>query len=449
MSLKKDIVTTGFVKVFRRIVLGFASTLILTRWLGPEGLGLYTAFMVVPMILTSLGELGIRQSAAYMTGKKLATESQIARALASLWLISSPFSAILIIAVYHMQGMYKHGLLYMLIGISLAPVGLIARYANGIALGKRWISRMNIGETVQVVIRVVLLAGLLIGLRAGVSGALVVELLAALVPGVLMLYWLRRDLGVSLRPLWDRGLLCVLVGHGFKFAIALFVLTLNYRAGILILQRFASHGDIGQFGLGMKIAELLWMIPDAIGMVTFSHSTATSDPKQFAATTSQIMRLTLLICGSCALCVGVFCVPFVVLLFGSEYLPSVPVIRLMLPGCLAAVVFKVLNADLAGRGYPLAAMWVYLGALGVNVLSSLVLIPMYGTIGAAIASSISYVAGATVYAGVYARMSRLTFISLFCQPASDWRKVRSVAVDIRILRRLRDASIVPFRGPGS
>lgn len=426
MSLKRDILTTGIVKVFRRIVLGFASTLILTRWLGPEGLGLYTAFMVVPMILQSLGELGIRQSAAYMTGKKLAGETRIAGALASLWLLSSVFSIVLVVAAYCVQGMHKQGLLYVLIGMSLVPAGLVTRYANGIALGKRWISRMNIGETVQAVLRVGLFAALLIWLRTGASGALVVEVLAALVPGLLMLYWLRKDIKVSFLPLWDKSLIYSLMTHGFKFAIAIFVLTLNYRASILILQRFVGHSDIGQFGLGVRIAELIWMIPAAVGMVTFSHSTGANDSKRFAQTASQIMRLTLLVCGSCAVCVGVFCKPLVVLLFGSEYLPSVPVIRVMLPGCVAAVAFKVLNADLAGRGYPLAAMWVYLGALGANVLGSVMLIPVYGVTGAAVASSISYVAGAAVYAWVYARMSDMHLREVFCRPVNDWRAVMAM-----------------------
>jgi len=317
MSLKRDILTTGFVKVFRRIVLGFASTLILTRWLGPEGLGVYTVFMVVPMILQSLGELVIRQSAAYMTGKRLADERRIAGALASLWLVSSALSIFLVLLAYHLQGMQKHGLPLILIGMSLVPAGLITRYANGIALGKRWLSRMNIGETVQVVARVGLLIALLIGLHAGVSGALVVELLAALVPGLLMLYWLRRDTGLTFTPLWDRALVYSLLAHGLKFAIALFVLTLNYRASILILQRFVSHSDVGHFSLGVKIAELIWMIPAAVGLVTFSHSTAAPDPKRFAQTTVQIMRLTLLVCVVCALGIGIFCEPFVELLFGS------------------------------------------------------------------------------------------------------------------------------------
>jgi O-antigen/teichoic acid export membrane protein len=441
VSLKKDILTTGFIKVFRRLVLGFASTLILTRWLGPEGLGLYTAFMVVPLILKSLGELGIRQSAAYMTGKKLAAETQVAGALASFWMLSSVFSLVLVLAAYYVQGMHREGLVYVLLGMSLAPAGLIARYANGIALGKQWISRLNIGETLHVVVRVGLLAALLIGLHSKVPGALIAELIAAVAPGLLMLYWLRRDLGVSFVPLWDKGLIFSLVTHGFKFALALFVLNLNYRASILILQRFVSHSDIGQFSLGVSIAALIWMIPDAVGMVTFSHSTGAGDPKRFANTTSQIMRLTLLVCGSCAVCVGVFCKPLVVILFGPEYLPSVPVIRVMLPGCVAAVTFKVLHADLAGRGYPLAAMWVYLGALGVNVAGALILIPQVGAIGAAIASSLSYIAGAVVYAMVYARMSGLKLMGVFYQPVSDWQMLKASTTRLSaILRRKRQCT---------
>ena len=440
MSLKRNILTTGFVKVFARLAIGFVSSLVLTRWLGPEGFGLYTAFMVVPGIVMSLGELGIRQSAAFMTGKKLAAENRVARALVLLWLITSVFSFVLVLAAYYVQGMHTHGLMYMLIGISLTPAGLITRYANGIALGKQWISRLNIGETLLVVVRFALLAVFLIGLRSGVLGVLAVELIAALTPGLLMLCWIRKDIKITFVPLWDRKLIYSLVTYGFRFAIALFVLSLNYRVNILILQRFVSNSDVGQFSLGVKIAELIWMIPAAVGMVVFSHSTAAGDSRRFANTTSQIMRLTLFVCGFCGVFVGVFCEPFVKIIFGSDYLPSVPVIRMMLPGCVMAVVFKVLNANLAGRGYPLAAMWVYLGSLGVNILCNFILIPLYGAIGSAVASSVSYIAGAIVYAWVYARMSDMNLMKMFYQPVKDWQTLKSTLAVLPMIQRFKRGS---------
>ncbi len=424
MSLRNDLVTTGCVKVFQRIVLGFCSTLLLTRCLGPRGLGLYTALLIAPLISQSLGSLGICQAGTFVVGKRLVPEARLVGALVSLWGLNSACCMILVLAIYCVQGMHAEGLMYMVVGVSLVPAGLTANYANGVVLGRQWIARFNVGEIVYFVVRLVCLVAFLTALNGGVLSALSVELLAIVAQGILLLYWIRRDVRTGFRPLWDTRLIQLLVTHGLRFAMALFVFTLHYRVGVLILSRCASHGEVGQFSLAMSIAALIWMIPDAVGMVTFSHSAATPDGKRFAQTTAQIMRLTLLVSSVCALCIAVLCRPVVAIVFGQEYLPSVPAIRIMLPGCVAAVIIRVLHADLSARGYPLVAVWVCLAALAVNVGISLALVHTHGTIGVATASTISYLAGALVYAFIYARMSNLRFATVFFRPHDDWCALR-------------------------
>jgi len=102
-----------------------------------------------------------------------------------------------------------------------------------------------------------------------------------------------------------------------------------------------------------------------------------------------------------------------------------------------AVVFKVLHSNLAGRGYPLAAIWVYLGALVVNILLNLILIPLYGTFGSAVASSVSFIAGAVVYAWVYARMSDINLVRMFYQPVSDWHTLKSTFTSLLLIQRFK------------
>lgn len=418
MSLRTHIITTSAVKVIR-LGSGFICSLVLARWLKPEGLGLYTAFMVVPMIMMSLGELGIRQSTAYVTGKQLVDERRVAGALTSLWLLGSLVLPSLLLVCYLVQGMHDHGSIYLVVGMAIAPGGLLTRYANGIALGKQWIQRINIGETLLLTSRPILLAVLLVGLHSGVIGALVVELITGLGPGLLMLYWLRRDLKIRLVPVWDRSLIHLLLARGVRFAIALFVLLLNYRVNILILQHFVSKADLGQFSLGVRMAELLWLIPGAIGMVLFSHSAGASDGRAFSARCAQVMRLALVSCSLGAGILAWIAPHFVRIVFGPEYLPSVPVMRLMLPGCVAAVIYKILHADLAGKGRPLAGIWAFIAALFTNVVLNLVLVPSQGVIGSAIASSIGYLVGAALFCVLYSRATGLPLARL-CYGKEDW-----------------------------
>jgi len=58
-----------------------------------------------------------------------------------------------------------------------------------------------------------------------------------------------------------------------------------------------------------------------------------------------------------------------------------------------SLVFQVLNANLAGKGKPLIALWVFVVALLVNISLNILLVPSKGVIGAALASTVSYCTG--------------------------------------------------------
>lgn len=213
----------------------------------------------------------------------------------------------------------------------------------------------------------------------------------------------------------------LLARRGVAFALALFILGLNYRVSILLLQLFVGPGEIGQFSLGVNISEMLWVVPSAIGMVIFSHSTGAGDAKALAKTTAKITRMGLIAAAAVAAAVAIWGDALVGMVYGQAYAPSVPVIRLMLPGIVCVVFFKILNADLAGRGHPLVAAKVFLGAIVVNVAATCLLAPRWGIVGAGIAVSISYALGSLAFARKYAKMSGLRLAELLVPRMDDFR----------------------------
>ncbi len=80
-----------------------------------------------------------------------------------------------------------------------------------------------------------------------------------------------------------------------------------------------------------------------------------------------IMRITLW--GSLLPCMLLyFLAPWLVpAIYGDAYAKSSDVIQAIMLGVWMALIFKVLNSDLAGRGKPQAALWVYALALLINI----------------------------------------------------------------------------------
>ncbi len=402
MSIKRDILTTTSVRIFR-VILGFAASIFLARYLRPEGMGLLASFVAVPFTLASLSELGVRQSIAYYVGQKKVKVEDLSGVIVTLWLFTSIASFVITLIIYYFQGLTNYGIVFCVFAAGIVPVSMINKYADGIALGNKWVRRINIGEGFYTISRLLLVLILVVLFKLSVMGALGMEALSLLVPGVLMLYWLRKDCQIRFSPTFNYHLISSLLRQGIKYAIALFVISLNYRINILILQHYVDNTQIGYFSIGVRLAELLWIIPSAVGMVVFSHSAASIDSRSFSLKSIRIMKYNLLLCSVGAVIIAIICPFFVRIVFGQEYLPSVPIIRLMLPGIVAMVVFKVLNADLAGRGKPLFALNAFFCALVINILLNVVLVPDYGAKGSAIASTASYVLGSLLFLYLYLR----------------------------------------------
>ena len=96
--------------------------------------------------------------------------------------------------------------------------------------------------------------------------------------------------------------------------------------------------------------------------------------------------------------------PVIRLLAGAEYLPAYPVTVLLIAGIIPMSYFKIIGTLLLAQG----KKYVYLGMLTasvvVNILCNMVTIPLWGKMGAALASVVSYMAAGGLFLVYYLRM---------------------------------------------
>ena len=246
--------------------------------------------------------------------------------------------------------------------------------------------------------------------------------------------YITRKFG-SLKPKYISGLPLKFIKLGFVYAIALFVLNLGYRIDVIIMERLSTVSEVGLYSIGVNVAEMLWLVPAAISTVNFARSAASADPRAYARKSALVLRITLW--GALIPFLGLYILApqIIPLIYGNSYLKSGYVVQAILPGIWIALIFKVLNSDLAGRGHPEAAFWVYGFALLVNISLNFWLIPTYGAVGAAWASSVSYTVGALIFANVYAKMSEISISELIVPNINDFHLLSKT-----ILNQLRSRS---------
>jgi O-antigen/teichoic acid export membrane protein len=403
------------------MILGFAGSVVLARLLGPEGNGIVTAILVIPYLVRSFAELGLQQSTLYYLGKRAYDDQSVLFTVTYLTSITSVLSTLAVLVVYLLNGSpQRYGWGPILVSVLLLPCYLVRHYGEGVLLAKQRIRDVAIVRALERVIYLPLLV-LTVPLLPGIMGALLATVCAA---GVVAVYMagLVSKYG-RLRPIRIPGLPTRFVKVGFVYAVALFVVTLGYRLDVLLLERLSTPREVGIYSIGVQVAQLLWLLPAALTTVNFARSAAAEDPLEHARKTALLTRLTFW--GGLLPLVALYLLaPWVIpVVYGAEFAGSAAIVQGILPGVWMALIFKVLQSDLAGRGRPAAALWVYVSALLINIGLNLWWIPHHGALGSAWASSISYCVAALMYAIAYAKMSSLRLSQVLLPSGEDIRRL--------------------------
>jgi O-antigen/teichoic acid export membrane protein len=208
-----------------------------------------------------------------------------------------------------------------------------------------------------------------------------------------------RPLG-SWRPRLDREVLRPLLHLGLRGHAGNVVQTFNYRLDVLLLQGFLGQAAVGLYNVGTLLAEVIWYLPNAVSSALLPHVAATNDRDQ----TPRVARWTLLLTAIGS--VGLLLIAWPALAwFRPQYLPAVTPMAVLLLGVVALGVHKVLASDLSGRGMPQYPSITSAVALVITIVANLLLIPIFGIVGAALASTLAYTTQTLLLIVIYTRQT--------------------------------------------
>ena len=395
-------------------------SVILSRMLGAAGFGLYSAIIVVPVMVIGFTQLGIRRSAIFHIGNKILPEDHIVSALLILVLWTSALSIIICGFVYFFSSSQPFDPLIIVLVLLTIPLLLTNIFAGGVFLGKEDIKRASILNAGPTLITLLLTVLFVWGLKMSVLGAFVAIALANLIMFLITYRIIIVQFRYSITWKYHEGIMKSMIKLGLVNAIAIFIMQLNYRLDILMLKKLSSLEEVGFYSLAMQIAEQLWHIPYAIESIVLSRSANSTNDQAVHRTVASIFRVSLLIGLVSGICIF-FIAPWLVpLVFGHAFVQSVAMIQVVLPGILILVGFRILNSRLTGMGKPQIAIYTFMPALVINFILNLFLIPRFGGIGAAWSTNVSYAAGSIIFVILYSRMVKMPLREIFRYRSSDF-----------------------------
>ena len=401
-------------------------SVILSRMLGAAGFGLYSAIIVVPIMVIGFTQLGIRRSAIYHIGNKILPEDHIVSALLILVLWASALSIIICGFVYFFSESQPFDPLIIVLVLLTIPLLLVNIFAGGVFLGKEDIRRaaiLNAGPTILTLLLTIIFVW---GLQLSVLGAFIAIALANFIMFFFTYRLIIVEFKYNITWKYHEGIMKSLIKLGVVNAIAIFIMQLNYRLDILMLKKLSTLEEVGFYSLAMQIAEQLWHIPFAIESIVLSRSANTQDDHLVHRTVASIFRVSLLIGIVVGLLIFFVAPSLVPLIFGHEFIESVIMIQVVLPGILILVGFRILNSRLTGMGKPQIAIYAFMPALVINFILNLFLIPRFGGIGAAWSTNVSYAVGSLTFLIIYSKMVKMPLREIFRYRRSDFYFFRDI-----------------------
>lgn len=374
------------------VLIGTAQAAIIGRWLGPEGKGVVTLALLIPMGLWLVFGGAISYANVYFTGSGripvplLSSHSMAFAALTTL------FGSVIYLPLVWtgaldqlLPGVPRGLLLLAFLGLPVTAATMnLAAIMQGLERTVTVTALQLAGTVLTAIMTIVLVVGMGWGAEAAVwawLAGVTVNLI-----GVAVL--LRRE-GAQLRPALNKEIARKLLSFGLRGQPGALLNFLNLRLDVYFVAVFHGAAAVGLYSVSTRLAELLWYLPSAAGFALFPRAASRSE-EEMNVFTPRVLKWTLALTALGAVGLAVVGRPLIQLVFSARFVRAYYPLLLLLPGAVLMGGTQVLLNEMVGRGLPHYSSMIIGCGLLFTVALDIALIPRYGIVGAAIASSVAY-----------------------------------------------------------
>lgn len=413
-------------------LLQLVTAAIIARVYGPEGNGAYTMALLLPSLLATFLNLGIAPANVYFLGSGQATVRDLLHANLRIYVILIGIGMVTSAIILFWKGAnFFPGIDQKILWLALVafPLSLLQGFLISIFQGLQQFRIFNLILLVQPLI-MVLLVGIfaILGMK-NIYFLVGINIFTGFVVTILTIWQLKPMLGAKQEKYQPSQCLRQVLSYGWKAHLGNIFQFINYKTDIFLINIFIGPAFAGIYVIAVALVEKLWLVSQAVSTILLPHlSQLASEKEKCNILTPLICRWVLLITLVGGLSLAVIVYPFTLLVFGSDYLESVLPSLILLPGIIFVSGARVLANDIASKGRPELNMYISAITVLYNVVGNWLLIPTYGLVGAAIATTIAYSNTLFLTLLIYTRFSSNHWIdSLFLKPSDIRMMTRALS----------------------
>jgi O-antigen/teichoic acid export membrane protein len=421
-----------FLTQFIGLVSGFVISIITARILGPENRGEFSMLLNTSGFLCLLFGFSYGTSMVYIiANNKMPLRNTInSFGLLVLILIAICFATLFFFptswyqVVVPKSGNTSYYLWVLFALFALTVTGILY---NSVLSGKKLFKEQQLSFLITSTISIIAYIIVFIyrqELDINVRKFSLFYLLLAILPnlGYYLIYLKKTRPAMSFHFL-DTGQMKYVLGFSLMAYLCTIFHFLSCRIDFWIVEYYKGSKDLGIYSLAVNLAQMIWILPQAISVILLSYS-GDEDKQKSNDNTNTLSRVALAIIFLAAPFLFFTIDFFMPLLFGIEYTDSAFLFKMLLFGIVPFSLTTILSSYFAGSGQVKVNLYCsFLGFISCLILD-LLLIPKFGTPGAAIASGISYIISTTFIVLMYLKTTHTHLSALILFKKQDLNLIR-------------------------
>jgi len=386
------------------LVLHFFQKPILARYLGPDGLGLFSMVIMIAAIIGLIAAFGIDGALVKFVAEYKGKEQK--DKVRSLF--SSAFITMLIIGIITSLALFACSNIFASI-FNMPSLSLLLRiyalvfpfsfvyaitlsFFNGIREMKYYAFIRILQASLALAF---ILTFLIMGL--GVEGAILGTVFAIIAAMGMAMVIIKRFVHFTVSDYKKNTKM--LASFGSRLVGVNMINEIYHSIDTIMIGYFLASTDVGYYAVAISLSRFFWLVPRAMSTVAYpaiSEYWAKDNHQAINKLVDKSTKYCACILVFAGMSVIFFAKDIVTFLFTPEFLPAVLPLTILIIGTVSRGILNPIGVIFASTGKVNVVLLISaIGAVG-DILLNIALIPTYGIIGAATATTTSYVLGVGV-----------------------------------------------------
>lgn len=395
------------------LIIGLATLALVARHLGLSNFGLYSFSIAFPQMMQIISTLGLGQLVIRDFSQDKLSQSMIIGSMVFLFFVTGLASAVAtVVLAFLLQSRNPENIVL----ISIASLSMIFTPSTVISnwfqsqLKAKYIS--IVGIVTLVIVSLIRL--ILVYYNSGVIWFVCTNVISAGIGaiGLIIAYWKIKNKF----HLWsiDISYIKSILTEGWPKLGHAVVTTLGRKSDMVLLGVLATPEAVGIYAIAYRIQMYLAFFPSVVANslapgLSKSKITTESDYQESLLNSYKIIFIIFIISGLPIIFLSPGIISF---LYGSEFQNADSVLSILSAGLLFIGIGNVRSWFITNERIFKYGLIVGISVSFISIMGNLLIIPIYGAIGAALVSLLSYILGNIIFDWLYRPARKNAFILL-------------------------------------